>query len=160
VAALPEGVRTRIESVETADGPLEEAFPPMSVLVRLADDLDVGRGDLIASPGDGPVVARELEATICWMAEAPLRERGRYLLKHTTRTVKAVVDRIEDRLDVVTLERDAAPGGLAINELGRVHLRVSAPLAVDAYAVNRTTGSFILIDEATNDTVGAGLIGA
>jgi sulfate adenylyltransferase subunit 1 (EFTu-like GTPase family) len=132
----------------------------MSVTVRLEDDVDVARGEMIVNPDGAPAVTRELEATVCWMAEAPLRERGRYLLKHTTRTVKAVVDRIEDRLDVVTLERETSPAELAMNELGRVHLRVSAPLAVDPYAENRTTGSFILIDEATNDTVGAGLIGA
>ena len=160
VLLLPSGRTTRLAAVETSDGPLEVARPPMSVTLRLADDVDVARGELICHPADPPAVTRELEATVCWMAQAPLRERGRYLLKHTTRTVKAVVDRIENRLDVVTLEREEAPGGLAINELGRVHLRVSAPLAVDAYAENRTTGSFILIDEATNDTVGAGLIGA
>ena len=92
IAALPEGARTRIESVETADGPLEEAYPPMSVLVRLADDLDVGRGDLLASPEEAPPVARELEATICWMADAPLRPGAKLRLKHTTRTVRATVE--------------------------------------------------------------------
>ncbi|MCW3066885.1 MAG: putative sulfate adenylyltransferase subunit 1 [Solirubrobacterales bacterium] len=160
VLLLPSGRTTRLAAVETESGPLAVARPPMSVTLRFEDDLDVARGELVTHPADPPAVTRELEATVCWMAEAPLRERGRYLLKHTTRTVKAVVDRIEDRLDVVTLEREPLPGELAMNELGRVHLRVSTPLAVDPYAENRTTGSFILIDETTNDTVGAGLIGA
>jgi sulfate adenylyltransferase large subunit len=161
VLLLPSGQTTRVAAVEAAGGSaIEVGRPPMSVTLRLEDDVDVARGELICHPADPPAVTRELEATVCWMAEAPLRERGRYLVKHTTRTVKAIVDRIEDRFDVVTLDRRPDPGELAMNELGRVHLRVSAPLAVDPYSENRTTGSFILIDQATNDTVGAGLIGS
>jgi sulfate adenylyltransferase subunit 1 (EFTu-like GTPase family) len=130
----------------------------MSVTLRLADEVDVSRGDLICRPADRPALDRELEADVCWMADAPLRPRGRYLLKHTTATVRAVVDDVRDRVDVHTLDRDAAATELALNDIGRVRLRTSRPLAFDPYSRNRTTGSFILIDEATNDTVGAGMI--
>ena len=158
VLVLPAGTTTTVEAIETFDGELGEAFPPMSVTLRLADEVDVSRGDLICRPADRPALDRELEADVCWMADAPLRPRGRYLLKHTTATVRAVVDDVRDRVDVHTLDRDAAATELALNDIGRVRLRTSRPLAFDPYSRNRTTGSFILIDEATNDTVGAGMI--
>jgi bifunctional enzyme CysN/CysC len=160
VVVLPAGIATTVASIDTYDGPLGEAFGPMSVTLRLADDVDVSRGDLICAPGARPTLDRDLEADVCWLADAPLRPRGRYLLKHTTTTVRAIVDDVADRVDIHTLDRDAAPGELALNEIGRVRLRTSRPLAFDAYADNRATGSFILIDEATNDTVGAGMIAA
>jgi bifunctional enzyme CysN/CysC len=160
VVVLPAGIATTVASIDTYDGPLAEAFGPMSVTLRLADEVDVSRGNLICAPDARPTLDRELEADVCWMADAPLRPRGRYLLKHTTTTVRAIVDDVADRVDIQTLDRDAAPGELALNEIGRVRLRTSRPLAFDAYADNRATGSFILIDEATNDTVGAGMIAA
>ena len=158
VVVLPGGRRTRVAAVETYDGELDEAFPPMSVIVRLADDLDVGRGDLLCRPGDAPAPSRELVADLCWMAEAPLRAGGRYAIKHTTRSARAVVDAIEHRVDVHTLDPVPGPDALGLNDIGRVRLRMSAPLVADTYARNRATGSFVLIDEATNDTVGAGMI--
>jgi bifunctional enzyme CysN/CysC len=158
VVVLPAGIATTVASIDTYDGPLDEAFGPMSVTLRLADEVDVSRGDLICAPGARPALDRDLEADVCWLTDAPLRPRGRYLLKHTTTTVRAIVDDVADRVDIHTLDRDAAPGELALNEIGRVRLRTSRPLAFDAYADNRATGSFILIDEATNDTVGAGMI--
>jgi bifunctional enzyme CysN/CysC/sulfate adenylyltransferase subunit 1 len=158
VVVLPSGRRTRIAAIETADGELPHAFPPMSVSVRLEDDLDVSRGDLIARVADAPEPVRELEATVCWMDERPLRARGRYVLKHTTRSVKAIVEAVEGRLDVTTLEQDPAADELRLNDIGRVRLRTSAPLMLDPYAANRETGGFILIDEATNSTVGAGMV--
>ncbi len=158
VLVLPSGRRTRVAAIDTYDGELELAFPTMSVTLRLEDDIDISRGDLIAGADEPPTVARDLEAMVCWMSEQPMRPGGRYAIHHTTRAAKAIVDRLEYRVDVNTLERDPDAGTLELNEIGRVHLRSSTPLVVDPYARNRTTGSFILIDEATNDTVGAGMI--
>jgi bifunctional enzyme CysN/CysC len=158
VLVLPSERTTTVAAVDTYHGPLEEAFPPMSVTVRLADDLDVSRGDLICRPGDRPELARELSADVCWLADTPARPGARYAIKHATHSARAIVDAIDDRVDVTTLERAPAPGELALNDIGRVRLRTSKPLAFDPYARNRATGSFILVDEATNDTVGAGMI--
>jgi bifunctional enzyme CysN/CysC len=158
VVVLPSGRTSRIASIDTLDGSLDEAFPPMSVTVRLEGDLDVGRGDMIVRPTDRPPPARELVADVAWMADAPLEAGGRYTIKHTTRTARAVVDAVEHRIDVHTLEPDCTGCSLRLNDLGRVKLRLSAPLTADPYAINRTTGSFILIDEATNDTVGGGMV--
>ena len=158
VVVLPSGRRTSVASVETADEALDLAVPGMSVTVRLADDLDVSRGDMLADPEQAPTVARELEATVCWMAEKVLVPRTKLAIKHTTRTVRAVVDELVSVVDIHTLEDQPAPERLELNDIARVRLRLSEPLAVDSYADNRTTGAFILIDEATNDTVGAGMI--
>jgi len=158
VTVLPGGARTRIAAIDSYEGELEEAVAPMSVALRLEDDLDVSRGELICHPERAPLIGRELAADVCWMADSPLRAGGRYLLKQTTRTATAVVDQIEDLLDVHTLERDAPPAELALNDIGRVRLRTSSPLVFDPYKSNRRTGSFILINEATNGTVGAGMI--
>jgi sulfate adenylyltransferase large subunit len=158
VVVLPSGRTTRLAGIDTADGPLDHAFPPQSVTLLLEDDIDVSRGDLIARPSDAPTVARELEAIVCWMADAPLKAGGRYAIKHATRAVRAVVEDVDWHLDVETLSRMDNSHGLALNEIGHVRLRLSAPLAFDSYERNRTTGSFILVDEASNDTVGAGMI--
>jgi sulfate adenylyltransferase subunit 1 (EFTu-like GTPase family) len=147
-----------VASVETVDGPLDDAPAPLSVTVVLNEDVDVSRGDLLATPATAPAVTRDIEGDVCWMAKAPLRAGARLLLKHTTTTVRAVVDGIDARLDVETLHGVPAPDGLELNDLGHVRLRTSRPLAVDAYAENRTTGAFVLIDEGTNDTVAAGMI--
>jgi bifunctional enzyme CysN/CysC/sulfate adenylyltransferase subunit 1 len=158
VVVLPSGRRSRVAAVETADAPLDLAVPGMSVTVRLEDDLDVSRGDMLADPDQAPTVARELEATVCWMAEKPLEQRAKLAIKHTTRTVRAIVDELLSVVDIHTLEDQPGPERLELNDIARVRLRLSEPLAVDPYADNRTTGAFILIDEATNDTVAAGMI--
>jgi sulfate adenylyltransferase large subunit len=158
VVVLPSGRRTSVASVETADGPLDVAVPGMSVTVRLADDVDVSRGDMLADPEQAPTVARVLEATVCWMAEKPLEPRAKLAIKHTTRTVRAIVDELVSVVDIRTLEDQPAPEQLELNDIARVRLRLSEPLAVDTYADNRATGAFILIDESTNDTVAAGMI--
>ncbi len=158
VVVLPTGRTTTVEAIDTYGGELEVAVPPQSVTLRLADDLDISRGDLICGPSDRPSLERELTADVCWMAEAPLRPRGRYLVKHAAHTVAALVDDVLDRVDVHTLEREPAPGELGLNDIGRVRLRTAKPVAFDAYARNRATGAFIVIDETTNDTVGAGMI--
>jgi sulfate adenylyltransferase large subunit len=158
VVVLPGGQRTRIAGIDTFDGPLEEAVAPMSLTLRLEDELDVARGELICHPEQAPTVARELQADVCWLNDRPLRPGGRYLMKHTSRHATAVVEELYDRVDVHTLERSGAPQELALNDIGRVRLRTSAPLAFDTYRGNRRTGSFILIDEASNETVGAGMV--
>jgi len=160
VTVLPDGGRTRIAAIDSFDGELDEATAPMSFTLRLEDDLDISRGALICHPGEAPAVARELVADVCWMTDAPLRPGGRYVLKHTSHHVTAAVQAIDDVVDVHTLQRGDAPAELALNDIGRVTLRTSAPLVFDSYASNRRTGSFILIDEATNGTVGAGMIAA
>jgi bifunctional enzyme CysN/CysC len=159
VMVLPSGFTTRIAAIDTADGPVDEAFPPMSVTVRLQDELDVSRGDMICRPHNAPTVAQDIEAMVCWMDEtAPLRVGGKYALKHTTRAARTVVRGLQYRLDVNTLHRDENAGELQLNEIGRVRLRTTVPLLADEYRRNRTTGGFILIDESSNRTVAAGMI--
>jgi bifunctional enzyme CysN/CysC len=158
VVVLPSGLRSRVESVENADGPLEAAVPPMSITIRLADDVDVSRGNMLADPAQPPVVAREVEARVCWMSERPLEPRAKIRVKHTTRTVRAVVEELVSVVEIHTLDDIASPAKLDLNDIGIVRLRLSEPLCVDPYAENRETGAFILIDESTNDTVGAGMI--
>jgi bifunctional enzyme CysN/CysC len=159
VMVLPSGLTSTIAGIDTADGPVDEAFPPMSVTVRLTDEIDISRGDLICRPHNAPAVAQDIEAMVCWMDEtAPLRVGGKYALKHTTRTARTVVRGLQYRLDVNSLHRDEQADALALNEIGRVRLRTTVPLLADEYRRNRTTGGFILIDESTNRTVGAGMI--
>lgn len=159
VMVLPSGFTSRIAAVETADGPVAEAFPPMSVTVRLADEIDISRGDLICRPNNAPAVAQDIEAMVCWMDEtAPLRVGGRYAIKHTTRSARAIVRGLHYRLDVNSLHRDESADELRLNEIGRVRLRTTVPLLADEYRRNRTTGGFVIIDEATNRTVGAAMI--
>ncbi len=159
VMVLPSGFTTRITSIDTADGPVDEAYPPMSVTIRLADELDVSRGDLICRPNNKPAVAQDIEAMVCWMDETrPMSVGGKYAIKHTTRSARAVVRDLHYRLDVNTLHRDEAADGLSLNEIGRVRLRTTVPLLADDYRRNRTTGGFIVIDETTNRTVGAGMV--
>ncbi|SNY05774.1 sulfate adenylyltransferase subunit CysN [Paractinoplanes atraurantiacus] len=159
VMVLPSGLTSKIAAIDTADGPVDEAFPPMSVTVRLADEIDISRGDMICRPHNAPAVAQDIEAMVCWMDEsAPLRVGGKYAIKHTTRSARTVVRGLQYRLDVNTLHRDEAAGELKLNEIGRVRLRTTVPLLADEYRRNRTTGGFILIDESTNRTVGAGMI--
>ena len=159
VVVLPSGFGTRIASIETADGPVDEAYPPMSVTVRLEDELDVSRGDMICRPHNQPTVTQDVDAMVCWMDEASaLRPGARLVLKHTTRSCRALVKDLQYRLDVNTLHRDLEASELVLNEVGRVRLRTTQPVFVDSYARNRATGGFVLIDEQTNKTVGAGMI--
>ena len=160
VVVMPQGERTTIERIDTFDGPLEAAFPPQSVTVLLADDIDAGRGSLISAPADPPPPARRLEAQLCWMADAPARAGARYVLKHTTRRVRARIESLDTRLDVQTLEHVPHPEQLALNDIGRAHLDLAAPVMAEPYARNRVTGAFILVDEATNATVAAGMVTA
>jgi bifunctional enzyme CysN/CysC len=158
VLVLPSGFTTTIEAIETADGPLEEAFPPMSVIVRVADDLDISRGDMFCHPHNRPEATQDLSVMICWMADSPLREGMRLAVKHTSRWARALVNELHYRLDVNTLHRERPVAELGLNDIGRIDLRTTAPLFFDEYRHNRTTGSLILVDEKTNVTVAAGMI--
>ena len=159
VVALPSGFSSRIASIDTADGPVDEAYPPMSVTIRLEDNIDVSRGDLLCRPHNQPLVTQDVDAMVCWMDSAqPLRPGQKLAVKHTTRSARALVKDLQYRLDVNTLHRDDQASELTLNEIGRVRLRTTQPLLCDPYSRNRTTGGFILIDEATNRTVGAGMI--
>ncbi len=158
VIVLPSGMTSTIESIDAFDTQVDEAYPPMSVTVRLADDVDVSRGDMIARVNNQPEQTQDLDAMVCWMSPGALKPRSKLLVKHTTRTVKALVKEIDYRLDVNTLHRDQDAEEIGLNEMGRIRLRVQQPLMVDLYEQNRITGSFILIDQASGVTVGAGMI--
>jgi bifunctional enzyme CysN/CysC len=158
IMVLPSGLTSTVAAIDTYDGPVTEAFSPMSVTIRLSDDLDISRGDMICRLGNHPEVTQDIDAMVCWLTDRNLTPGARYGIKQTTRTARAVVRDLRYRLDVNTLHRDEQAMGLSLNEIGRVTLRTTAPLMVDEYRRNRTTGSFILIDEATNTTAGAGMI--
>ncbi|WP_226355994.1 sulfate adenylyltransferase subunit 1 [Pseudonocardia sp. ICBG601] len=159
VVVLPEGHRTTVSEVRTADGPLAAAGAGLSVTVLLADDIDAPRGALIAAASDVPEVTSEIDATLCWLAEKPLLPGARLLLKHGTRTTQVIVGALGSRLDTETVSYAAAPEKLEINDIGRVSLRVADPLPVDEYSRVRTTGGFLLIDPPTGNTLAAGLVG-
>ncbi|HEY1699703.1 MAG TPA: GTP-binding protein [Trebonia sp.] len=159
VMHLPSGFTTTIKGIDLAGKPVAEAFAPMSVTLRLDDDVDISRGDLICRPNNRPTAAQDIEGMVCWMSgERPLAPRSRLIVKHTTRTVKGIVTDLHYRIDVNTLHRDETATSLSLNEIGRVKLRLTQPVFADTYARNRSTGGMILIDEATNTTVGTVMI--
>lgn len=157
VMILPSGKTSRVKAIDTSEGELAEAFAPQSVTLRLEDELDVSRGDMLVHPDDAPRVARTFDAHLVWMRDTPLDPARSYLLKHTTRTVRAEVDRVHHRKDMDTLA-DVPATTLALNEIGRVTLTAHRALFVDPYTTSRETGSFILIDPLSNDTVAAGMV--
>ncbi|HEY5857940.1 MAG TPA: GTP-binding protein [Aldersonia sp.] len=159
VIVLPSGVRTTVERIDTPDGALENAEPGRSVTLILADDVDVSRGDVIASPDDAPEPIATFDATVCWLADKPLHPGARLLLKHGTRTTPAIVGALVERFDEQRLVSDPNPESLTLNDIGRISVRVAEPLVADDYAVNRHTGSFLLIDPAGGNTLAAGLVG-
>jgi bifunctional enzyme CysN/CysC/sulfate adenylyltransferase subunit 1 len=158
VMVLPSGLVSTVKQIWTYDGPIQEAFCPQSITLVLADDIDVSRGDMIIGPDNLPGASADLRAKVCWMHSRPLQRGRKYLLRHTTRTVQAVVADIEDRIDMTTLESAPDPAELALNDIGEVRLTTSGPLVFDGYSANRLTGSFILIEPGTNATVGAGML--
>jgi len=159
VTHLPSGFSTRIKRIELAGKEVDEAFPPMSVTLLLDDDVDISRGDLICRPNNRPSAAQDIEGMVCWMsADRPLAPRSRLIVKHTTRTVKGIVTDLNYRIDVNTLHRDETATQLGLNEIGRVRMRLTQPVFADPYSRNRLTGGMILIDEATNTTVGTVMI--
>jgi bifunctional enzyme CysN/CysC len=159
VVVLPSGLTSSVAAIDTADGPADEAFAPMSVTVRLDDDIDISRGDMICRDRNRPHVGQDIEAMVCWLTDqSALRPGAKLAVKHTTRWGRALVKELQYRLDVNTLHRDEQAGELTLNEIGRVRLRTTVPLFFDEYRRNRTTGSLILVDEVTNNTVGAAMI--
>jgi bifunctional enzyme CysN/CysC/sulfate adenylyltransferase subunit 1 len=155
---LPSGLKSAVKEIWTFDGPQPEAFCPQSVTLLLEHDLDISRGDMIVGLDMLPGMSAELQARICWMHPRPLQRGRKYLLKHTAQTVQAVVTSLEHRLNIQTFEPERDPAELAINDIGQIKLLASKPIVFDAYANNRLTGSFILIEESTNATVAAGLL--
>jgi len=158
VMVLPSGFTTRIAAIDGPAGPVDEAFPPMAVTVRLTDDIDISRGDMICRPNNRPRVLQDVDAMVCWMSERPLVTGQKLVVKHTTRTARAMVKQVRYALDVNSLHRREDVPGLSLNEIGRVVLRTTVPLFADEYRRNRTTGGFVLVDEATNATVAAGMV--
>ncbi len=159
VAVLPSGFTTRIKSIIGPSGEMEEASAPTAVTITLEDELDISRGDMICRVNNQPAATQDIEAMICWMSEASQLTPGSKLaIKHTTKWARAMVKDFRYRLDINTLNRDTGATALSLNEIGRVRLRITQPLFADNYRRNRTTGSFILVDESTNVTVGAGMI--
>ncbi len=157
VKVLPSGLTSRVKEIVTYDGNLDEAVAPQSVTLTIEDHLDISRGDMLVKPINVPPVKKEFEAVLCWLSEQSLDLRRKYLIKHTTRTVKALVSGIAYRVDVNTLKHEAADT-LKMNDIGRVLFKVHQPLACDPYQRNHATGSFIVIDEGNNNTVAAGMI--
>ncbi|CRK51659.1 sulfate adenylyltransferase, subunit 1 [Rhodococcus sp. RD6.2] len=159
VVVLPSGIRTTVTRVDTADGELDFAHAGRSVTLVLEDDVDISRGDTIASPQDAPEPLGEFEATVCWLAEKPLHPGARLLLKHGTRTTQAIVGSLVERFDEQSLTTEQSPAALQLNEIGKISVRVADPIVADDYRVNRHTGSFLLIDPAGGNTLAAGLVG-
>jgi bifunctional enzyme CysN/CysC len=159
VLVLPAGLTTRVTHIDTADGPVAEAFPPMSVTLRLADEIDVSRGAMVCCPRNPPHVTQDIEAMVCWMDERTTFAPGsKLLLRHTTREVRALVRELAYRVDTSTLHRDRTATALGLNDIGRIRLRSTEPICCDDYRVSRTTGGFILIDPATYRTVAGGMV--
>ena len=158
VLLLPSGFTTRIRRIDTYDGELEEAVPPRSVTLLLEDDFDLGRGDMIVREHNKPEVTQDIEVMICWFSDRPLQPNGKYILKHTGSEVRCIIREVRYKLDINTLSRNQHDLNIGMNDIARVFLRTTRPLFTDSYRKNRTTGSLILIDEATNETAGAGMI--
>jgi sulfate adenylyltransferase subunit 1 len=160
VVALPSGGRSTVIGIDTPDGPMLRATAGQSVTVLLADEIDIGRGEVLAHPEQAPQVVTELNADLCWLSEQPLRPGARVLVKHSTRTVRAIVTALTGQLDLDTLRHGEPPAMLEPNELGGAHIRLASPLAVDSYTADRHTGGFLVIDTANGDTLAAGLVRA
>ncbi len=158
VVVLPSGFTSRIKSIDTFEGPLSEAFPPMSVTIRLEDDIDISRGDMIVKPQNQPEVDQDIELMLCWMNDKPLKHKGKYIIRHTSKDGRCIIKDIRYKVDINTLHRVENDKNIGLNDIGRVLIRTSVPLTRDEYKRNRTTGSVILVDEFTHETVAAGMI--
>jgi bifunctional enzyme CysN/CysC len=160
IMVLPTGFKSTISSIDMFDGPTEEAPAGLSVVIRLENDVDVSRGNMICRPHNQPEVGQDIDAIVTWMSDSvKLRQGAKYTIKHTTKSARALIKDLQYRFDVSTLHRVEGATELGLNEIGRITLRTTEPLFFDEYRKNRQTGSFILIDEASNNTVGAGIIG-
>lgn len=159
VIALPSGLKSTVKEIFVGEKAVDNAFPPQSVTMTLADDIDLSRGDMLVREHNQPESVQELDARICWVNEEPLNPAVRYIIRHATREVKAMIREVMYKIDINTLHRNEEDLNIGVNDIARIKLRVAAPLLVDDYRRNRTTGSFILVDPGTNLTVGAGFIG-
>lgn len=158
VMALPSGFTTRVKSIESMDGKLEEAFAPMCVTMTLEDDIDISRGDMIVKPNNQPKTGQDVELMICWLNDKKLQPNGKYIIRHTTKEAKCIVKDVRYKVNINTLHRIEDDKAIGLNDIGRIVIRTTSPLFYDSYQKNRSTGSVILIDEFTNETVGAGMI--
>lgn len=158
VAVLPSGFKTKVKSISFAEEELDEAFAPQSICMTLEDEIDISRGDMIVKPNNQPKVEQDIEAMICWFSNTPMQTRGKYLIKHTSLDTQAMIRELRYQVDVNTLHKVEDAESLQLNEIGRVKIRTAAPLLHDGYRRNRATGSFILVDPGTNETVAAGMI--
>ncbi|MBC7862371.1 MAG: GTP-binding protein [Bacteroidia bacterium] len=158
ISVFPSGLRSKIKSVDQYNIVTEEAFSGMSVTITLEDELDISRGDMITSVENAPLVSQDLSATICWLSEEPLQPNGKYALKHTSKEVRCVIKNVLSKIDINSLQENFSDKHVAVNDIARVEIKTTRPLAFDAYKTNRISGSFILIDEASNNTVAAGMI--
>ncbi len=158
VVVLPSGLSTKIQSIETMNGKLESAFPPQSVVVTLEDDIDISRGDMIVAENNQPKVSQDITMMFCWLNDKPLVPGGKYVIRHTTNEAKCIVKSVDYKVNVNTLAKIDKDKNVALNEIGQMTLRTTKPLLFDPYRVNRVTGSVVLIDEATNETICAGMI--
>jgi len=158
VMALPSGFTSKIKSIDTFEGSIEQAFSPMSVTIRLEDEIDISRGDMIVRPNNQPEDGQDIEVMVCWLNEKPLQLKGKYAIKHTSREARCIVNEIKYKVNVNTLHRIEEDVTIGLNDIGRISLRATHRLFYDAYRRNRLTGSLIMVDEATNETVGACMI--
>ena len=158
IVVLPSGFQSKIKAIHTADGELSEAFSPLSVSLLLEDEIDISRGDMIVKTNNQPTTGQDIEAMICWFSERPLAQRGKFVVRHATREAKAILKDVRYKVNINTLHKIEDDLTFNMNDIGRITLRTSTPLIYDSYSKNRTTGSFILIDENTNETVAAGMI--
>jgi bifunctional enzyme CysN/CysC/sulfate adenylyltransferase subunit 1 len=160
VIVLPAGIKSRVKDIWSYDRSLDEAFCPQSVTVCLEHDIDISRGDMIVGPENLPGRSSELHAQVCWMHAKPLQSGKKYFLKHATQTLQAIVIKLENRVNMTTLDPEPDPEALAINDIGGIRIKTAKPLVFDGYATNHLTGSFILIEQGTNATVAAGMLSA
>ncbi|TAK30240.1 MAG: GTP-binding protein [Saprospiraceae bacterium] len=158
VMVLPSGFTSTIAKIDTYDGEVEEIFPPMSATILLTGDIDISRGDMIVRENNQPKITQDLELMVCWFNERPIQPRGKYVIMHTTQTARCMVMDIQYKMDVNTLHRNQEDKTVGLNDIARLTIRTTKPLFADPYRKNRITGSVILIDEGTNETVGAGMV--
>ena len=158
ITVLPSGFTSKIKSIDTFDGPIKEAFSPMSVCITLEDDIDISRGDMLVRENNQPTAEQDINVMICWMNERKMIPRGKYTIRHTTQTARCIVKDVKYKMDINTLHRNEEDKEIGLNDIGRISIRTTKPLFFDSYRRNRNTGSIILIDEATNETVAAGMI--
>ena len=158
VVALPSGFTSKIKSIDTLDGPLDEAFPPMSVTITLEDNIDISRGDMLVKTLNQPTVSQDIELMICWLNDKKLIPNGKYVIKHTTKEARCIVKDVRYKVDINTLHKIEDEKSIGLNDIGRILIRTTSPLYYDSYKKNRTTGSVIIIDEFTNETLAAGMI--